>query len=475
MDLNPKAKFDLGSEPPPAPEQVPFQVEYPRAPEPLLKRLPWAPYVFLVFIGFMIFGQIKESLNQPKKDTPNAVANDFSTEMLMATRAMPGSSSGQKAFEQQLDQMVAKAKTDPETQKLRVALRTEDGDKPFLADLQNLSKSKVEEDRAFAELYSGQKLDKKQTDALLKKIKVDSLPERIAKVHALEKQGDKTIRGKEFPVTKFIPLLSAAFVGCLILPVGLGLWVYYFQSRNRGNHIPLKQPFSDAQPAHMDRLFFAATCVLATFVGTSVILGLLAKFIPSMAGLGILSYLFTFITIGALIKYPIFGWRMTPEALGLKGIAGDKAAGWGFGAWAANIPIMLVVVAITAALTQFLPSSSHPASEQLLSNPKPGVILQVLIMASVIAPLWEEVLFRGFLFPAFSALTKNPVYGALASSLCFAAIHPQGLLGVIPLATIAMMLCAVTYQTRSLIPGMIFHSIHNTVTLIFALAVGYAS
>ncbi|HLO98553.1 MAG TPA: type II CAAX endopeptidase family protein [Fimbriimonas sp.] len=475
MDLNPKAKFDLGSEPPPAPEQVPFQVEYPREPEAPLKRLPWAQYLFFVLIGFLIFDQIYENLNQPKGQKLQAEASNFQVEMTMATRSMSGSQSGQKMFEAYLDTLVTKAKTDPETQKLRVALRTEDKDKPFLADLQNLSKSKVEEDRAFAELYSEKKLDKKQTEALLKKIKIDTLPERIAKVQALEKLGDKSIRSKEFPVGKFVPLISAAFLGCLLLPVGLGLWVYYSHSRGKGKLVPLMQPFSDAQPAHMDRLFFAASCVIGAFVGSSLILGLLVQAVPSLAPLAVLTYVAVFGSTFALLKFPIFGWRITPEALGLKGISGAKAAGWGFGAWAANIPVMLVVMGITAAISQYLPNSTHPAAEQLLANPSPTTILKVLFMAAVLAPLWEEVLFRGFLFPAFSTLTKNPIYGALLSSVCFAAIHPQGLLGVIPLATIAMMLCAVTYQTRSLIPGMIFHSVHNAVTLLLALSVGYAS
>jgi len=65
----------------------------------------------------------------------------------------------------------------------------------------------------------------------------------------------------------------------------------------------------------------------------------------------------------------------------------------------------------------------------------------------------------------------KPIYGALASSFLFAGDHPQGLLGVLPLMGIAMMLCGISYQTKSLIPNIFLHGLHNAATLAFALVI----
>ena len=64
---------------------------------------------------------------------------------------------------------------------------------------------------------------------------------------------------------------------------------------------------------------------------------------------------------------------------------------------------------------------------------------------------------------------KKPLYGALLSSFIFASIHPQGLLGIPVLMVVALMLCAVSYQTKSLVSNIMLHALHNGATLVAAL------
>lgn len=472
MDFNPKAPFDLDSEPSPPPEPVPFQVDYPRTEPPILKRLPWAIYIFVFLIGFIMVNQLSRA-GKPGTGSKDDSMQEMSIEMIVATRGLSKTNSDQKVFEPQIDELVKEAKTNPHAQKMRVALRVEDGDKPFTADLANLAKSKKAEDRAFAELYSAEKLDKKQTEALISKMTVDSLPERIAKVQALEKVGDKNVRSKVFNAQKFMPLLMLGGSLILLLPLGFAAWIYYYSARGKGNLKPLGHPYLGMNLAIADRLFFAGICVIGTYLGASAVAAAIS-YKTGMPGLEFFSYGTIFVTIWLLFTRPIYGWKISLTELGLKGHSPEKSLGWAFGAWVANVPILLLVVMISAVLSRYLPPSSHPASEELLKGPGASDVLKVFFFASIVAPIWEEVLFRGFLFPAFSAVAKNPMWGALLSSLCFSLIHPQGLLGALPLTAIAMMMCAVTYQTRSLVPGIILHSIHNAATLAVALAVGYA-
>ena len=107
--------------------------------------------------------------------------------------------------------------------------------------------------------------------------------------------------------------------------------------------------------------------------------------------------------------------------------------------------------------------------QELLTNNDPVKIFTMFILACVVAPIWEEIFFRGMLFPALSKVTGNKLYGALISSFMFAAIHPQGPAGWFTLMSIALMLCALSNQTKSLVPGIILHALNNGGALFLTL------
>jgi len=99
---------------------------------------------------------------------------------------------------------------------------------------------------------------------------------------------------------------------------------------------------------------------------------------------------------------------------------------------------------ITSIFLKFLPGGSHPVTEELSNNPKFLDLLKVFFLACVVAPIWERSCSAVSSFLRFTKALGKPIYGALASSFLFAAIHPQGLLGVLPLMGIAMMLCGIS-------------------------------
>jgi membrane protease YdiL (CAAX protease family) len=98
-----------------------------------------------------------------------------------------------------------------------------------------------------------------------------------------------------------------------------------------------------------------------------------------------------------------------------------------------------------------------------------------MIGAAVLAPIGEEVLFRGYVFNAIRQSFGLRAWGIpLAygvSALLFAGVHyfevSQGLFGLlVPLFFIGLLLAWAMHYTQSLIPGIIAHAINNGVALI---------
>jgi membrane protease YdiL (CAAX protease family) len=95
-----------------------------------------------------------------------------------------------------------------------------------------------------------------------------------------------------------------------------------------------------------------------------------------------------------------------------------------------------------------------------------------LIGASVlVAPISEEILFRGFVFGGLEAR-----YGwkkaAFFSSLIFAGLHFQPT-AFLPLLFIGLLLCLLYYWTDSLWPGVIVHASMNLLAVLGALLLSY--
>jgi membrane protease YdiL (CAAX protease family) len=102
---------------------------------------------------------------------------------------------------------------------------------------------------------------------------------------------------------------------------------------------------------------------------------------------------------------------------------------------------------------------------------------QALFMlgAAVLAPIGEEVLFRGYVFNAIRLSFGSRAWGIplayAVSALLFAGVHSfevsQGLFGLlVPLFFIGLLLAWAMHYTQSLIPGIIAHAINNGVALI---------
>lgn len=136
---------------------------------------------------------------------------------------------------------------------------------------------------------------------------------------------------------------------------------------------------------------------------------------------------------------------------------------------AVGLAVTLILMALTSGEKGSMPS--HPIQEWLQSGSTATVLL-TFIVASVMAPITEEIVFRGAMYrnlcDTFSLL--GPLLAAtlstIVSSVIFAAIHPQGLVFIPVLGSLAVAFCIMRQWRGSIYPGIWAHGINNTLILI---------
>ena len=94
----------------------------------------------------------------------------------------------------------------------------------------------------------------------------------------------------------------------------------------------------------------------------------------------------------------------------------------------------------------------------------------------ILAPVTEEVLFRGFLLPSWSRSRLGPIGAVAATSAIFAAMHIQyDICGMIAVGLAGCLYGWLRLRSRSLLPPILAHCIGNAIaTLGFALGNGAA-
>ena len=174
-------------------------------------------------------------------------------------------------------------------------------------------------------------------------------------------------------------------------------------------------------------------------------------------------------------------WRDLREAAGLHFRGGPLRLAWMSGvSYACALPCMGADILLGMWLAQLLGDRSfqdvsHPVQE-MLPGASPSLKVALFVLASVSAPVVEEIAFRGLLYGHArqqSAGWPKALSVALAmlfSATVFAAIHPQGVLAVPALAGVSLGFCITREWSGSVVPGMVAHGVHNGLLLALNLA-----
>lgn len=164
--------------------------------------------------------------------------------------------------------------------------------------------------------------------------------------------------------------------------------------------------------------------------------------------------------IGTVLIFASFVGRLRAADLGLLRTPIGKAAGTMLAVWIGFIVFsVLWKAAISLDAPQTLP-------DELGIDGSTLNLALVVVIVAVLAPLGEELLFRGYVFPALrNALGFLPA--AIITGLIFGAVHigssPIGY--ALPLAFFGFGLCALYQWTGSLYPCIALHALNNAFAL----------
>jgi len=175
--------------------------------------------------------------------------------------------------------------------------------------------------------------------------------------------------------------------------------------------------------------------------------------------------------LASVIALAWFARSVAPRGSGL------TTAGWlraspvtsianGVGAYVAVFPIFAATSLLAVRLLP--PSPPNAVIVALTQAPGWGDRVWFLLLLCIAAPVVEETVFRGAVYGAFRTRWSLPL-AALASSALFAAVHVN-LQSFVPIVALGVGLCVVYERTRSLLPGMVAHSLFNLATVIVVLA-----
>jgi membrane protease YdiL (CAAX protease family) len=221
----------------------------------------------------------------------------------------------------------------------------------------------------------------------------------------------------------------------------------------------------------MGLLAIPTALVLAT-IGGLVVFGISAAFGDSIddpgpgASLGA-TFVQDIVFVATALGLAGIVARPRPADFGLRVPRFWPAVGWSL--------LTYLVVAIVGAVASVALGVKERDQDNILEDlgiePGTAWVFVAAFVVCVMAPLCEELLFRGFVFPALKP-RLGLIGAALLSGAIFGGIHITNYLGeptrlaiasVITLITLGTLFALLFWKTRSLLPCIALHAINNSV------------
>jgi hypothetical protein len=127
--------------------------------------------------------------------------------------------------------------------------------------------------------------------------------------------------------------------------------------------------------------------------------------------------------------------------------------------------LFIMAVPVVFAVVKYLLPHFNPdqiQSNDFTSPTTSGAVRLSFLALVIVPPIIEEIIFRGFIFPALAS-RWGVIAGAVLTSLIFGLAHLQANVGVYT-ALLSLLLCWMYLRLRSIIPGMVLHMINNYLT-----------
>jgi hypothetical protein len=227
-----------------------------------------------------------------------------------------------------------------------------------------------------------------------------------------------------------VEVLTILFV--LILLVGIALLIYWLAATSFGrtalDNSPLRR---NAMALYTPLIPFGVWILLSAFAG-----GILGKMKGRLADrqqellvltlTAVVAAVMVGMTVVIVRRYFARGFKgfgLAPKTIGkdMVGAITTLLAVW---------PVVFGMLLLTLGIGKLIfgpdfEITKHDELESLIKYPQWSIRLAVLFMAVVVAPLSEEMLFRGLFQTAFRNISQRPWAAIVAASVIFTMAHPN--------------------------------------------------
>jgi membrane protease YdiL (CAAX protease family) len=225
---------------------------------------------------------------------------------------------------------------------------------------------------------------------------------------------------------------------------------------------PTEKPPTEKPPSRFPRKW-SVRALLGGFFALNLLL------LPWIIAVGTLYNLWTFIVPEdlAYLLYDL-AWRAFPAAMLVLLFLKKPGNAWRvFGMrrpinWMLLLAVLGIMSLANFAIFQLAPpSESDPTDFMETVNPDLVYMLGLLFSIVIVAPIFEEIAFRGFLFQGLRSKIGN-LQAGIISTLLFSLVHVQyDMWGLLSVATMGAGAAYLTFRTGSLKSAIVLHATIN--------------
>lgn len=160
--------------------------------------------------------------------------------------------------------------------------------------------------------------------------------------------------------------------------------------------------------------------------------------------------------------------RFADLRLGVSGFGGGRAGwaraiAWGLAGWCLSRPLLYMSALVSEVALGPAPMVTNPIVPILTGVSSEPAIIAIWLTTACVAPLFEELLFRGALFHGLRN-HLGPIEAGAIVSAGFALVHPSPHTALY-LFCFSAIACWLTERTGSLVPAVVLHSANNAASL----------
>ncbi|MCE5238630.1 CPBP family intramembrane metalloprotease [bacterium] len=257
-------------------------------------------------------------------------------------------------------------------------------------------------------------------------------------------------------------------IGLIILLVATIRWAFWVRQEPRPARPPLLVPWEPLDALEIVALLYFAMAVTGVLAG--LLLARVLPHAPDYVRVAVIAVQYLLATGGAMYvmwariaganhrKLSILGLRLRrPAWLAAHGIGGYAV-------------LVVLLVLTTVMLPGGNPLGLVPGQtgERLLSGAHSvPARVGLFVLICVLAPVMEETIFRGFVFPGLRR--RMTMSGAVTmSALLFALMH-NSLAALVPITLIGIVLAVLYERNLSIVPSIICHALNNTLVFFLML------